>query len=189
MSKRLLFFLSLVLLSGCVAKSIDRQAFPLPENVQSLERWQLDGRIALKNDTEGFSAGLSWTETPESYVFELNGPLGETRARLNASATLSTLELPNEPVLTGTNTEQLIADHFGWAVPVSSLKHWVRGLPDAQSQDLQFDDLGRLLSFNSNGWHVKYLAWQEVHGLTLPKRLEATHHQLSLKLSLHDWEF
>lgn len=189
MSKHLLLILALLLLSGCVTKSVDRQVFPLPENVQKLERWQLGGRIVLKNGKEGFSAGLNWIETPESYMFELNGPLGETRARLNASATLSTLELPNEPILSGTNTEQLIVDHFGWAVPVSSLKSWVRGLPDAQSQDLQFDNSGRLSSFNSNGWQVKYLAWQEVHGLTLPKRLEATHHQLSLKLSLHEWEF
>lgn len=189
MSKHLLTTLALLLLAGCATRSIDRTRYPLPTEVIELKRWELDGRIALRNGKEGFTAGLNWVETPDSYLFELTGPLGETRARLNATPGLATLELPNEPVLSSPNTELLLADHFGWAVPVESLKFWVRGLPDANSEQVQLDPEGRLQTFESRGWQVRYLEWQQANGLTLPKRLEARNDQLQLKLSLHDWHF
>ncbi|NQD36946.1 outer membrane lipoprotein LolB [Permianibacter sp. IMCC34836] len=190
-SKHLLFapIAGLLLLAGCAGKTGPTKSLSEQEAaVSALQSWQLDGRIGLKRGNEGFSAGLDWHEAPGDFRFELTGPLGETRARLTGSATEAILELPDHAPIASTDIESLLHDNFGWQLPVNRLRWWVRGLagPDAivRSRDAE----GRVKQLTADGWQVDYLAWQEVNGLWLPKRLEARNAELSLKLALYDWQ-
>lgn len=188
---RLLFVVGLLGtgMAGCASKPVPLR--PLSEQeaaVSAIEYWQLDGRIALKRGNEGFSAGLDWQQTPAEFRFELTGPLGETRARVTGSPVHAVLELPDQPALTGTDVESLLLEHFGWQLPVARLRWWVRGLAGPDTVVRARDEQGRIQQLLADGWQVDYLAWQEVNGLWLPKRLEAKNETLSLKLALYDWQ-
>lgn len=188
-SLRLLFLLAVAALAGCAGKTVPLK--PLSEQeaaVSAIETWQLDGRIALKRGNEGFSAGLDWQQAASEFRVELTGPLGETRARLTGNTVQVMLELPDQPALASTDVESLLRDHFGWQLPVDKLRWWIRGLAGPETIVRARDSTGRIKELSSDGWQVNYLAWQEVDGLWLPKRLEATHPDLSLKLALYGWQ-
>lgn len=188
-SLRLLFLLAAAALTGCAGRVVPLK--PLSEQeaaVSAIETWQLDGRIALKRGNEGFSAGLDWQQAAAEFRVELTGPLGETRARLTGNTVQVLLELPDQPALASTDIETLLRDHFGWQLPVDKLRWWIRGLAGPDTIVRARDSAGRIKELSSAGWQVTYLAWQEVDGLWLPKRLEATHPNLSLKLALYDWQ-
>lgn len=157
--------------------------------VSAIENWQLDGRIALKRGGEGFSAGIDWQQAPGEFRVELTGPLGETRARLTGSPVQVVLELPDHAPLASTDVESLLRDHFGWQLPVDRLRWWVRGLAGPGTVIESRDAEGRIQRLVDDGWQVDYLAWQAVDGLWLPKRLEARHAELTVKLAFYGWQF
>lgn len=180
---------ALLALAGCAGRAVPLR--PLSEQeaaVNALQQWQLDGRIALKRGNEGFSAGLDWQEAPAEFRVELTGPLGETRARLTGSAQMAVLELPDQPALASADVDTLLREHFGWQLPVARLRWWVRGLAGPDSTVRERDAEGRVRQLISDGWQVDYLAWQQVDGLWLPKRLVARHAELSVKLALYGWQ-
>jgi outer membrane lipoprotein LolB len=178
-----------LLLAACAGRPLALKSLTEQEAaISALQTWQLDGRIALKRDNEGFSAGLDWQQSPDSFRVELTGPLGETRARLTGSSSQAILELPDQAPLASTDVESLLRDHFGWQLPVEQLRWWVRGLAGPGTTVRARDTEGRIQQLVADGWQVDYLAWQQVGELWLPKRLEARHEQLSLKLALYDWQ-
>lgn len=180
---------AILALAGCAGPQQPLRSLSEQEAaISALAHWQLDGRLALKRGNEGFSAGLDWQQSPTDFRFELTGPLGETRARLTGGPTHALLELPDQPPLAGSDIESLLRDHFGWQLPVERLRWWVRGLAGPDTVVRARDAEGRVKQLLADGWQVDYLAWQEVDGLWLPKRLEARHDGLSLKLALYDWQ-
>ena len=182
--------LLLLIVAGCAGKAAPMKSLAEQEvAVSALQHWQLDGRIALKRGSEGFAAGLDWNQAPVEFRVELTGPLGETRVRLTGSSQYATLELPDQPPLTSTDVETLLRDHFGWQLPVDQLRWWLRGLAGPAAVVRSRDEHGRIKQLVADGWQVDYLAWQEVNGLWLPKRLEARNAEMSLKLALYDWQF
>lgn len=197
---RYLGALALLLLLGACAS---RTLIPTPEagarwraqqaQVGSIDHWQLDGRIALKNARDGFNAGVSWLEQPPRYRFELVATLGATAARLNGEAGLAVLELPDQPPLTGRDARDLLVSHFGWDIPVDDLRWWVRGLPAPGGRAAEVDAQGLPVRLQSGSWQVHYLSWTEVQRdddsamLVMPQRIEARSGDLTLKLSIHGW--
>ncbi|MFN4291974.1 MAG: lipoprotein insertase outer membrane protein LolB [Permianibacter sp.] len=185
----LLPIIAVLAFAGCTGPRQPLRALSEQEAaISALTHWQLDGRIALRRGDEGFSAGLDWQQSPTEFRFELTGPLGETRARLTGSPAHALLELPDQPPLASSDVESLLRDHFGWQLPVERLRWWVRGLAGPDTVVRARDEEGRVKQLIADGWQVDYFAWQEVNGLWLPKRLEARHENLSLKLALYDWQ-
>ena len=180
---------SVLLLAACAGQTVPMKSLTEQEAaISAIDTWQLDGRIALRRGDEGFSAGIDWQQSPAEFRVELTGPLGETRARLSGSDVQAILELPDQAPLASSDVESLLRDHFGWQLPVERLRWWIRGLAGPDTVVRARDAEGRVKQLIADGWQVDYLAWQEVNGLWLPKRLEARHEALSLKLALYDWQ-
>jgi len=83
--------------------------------------------------------------------------------------------------------EQLLAQQWGFNIPVSYLNYWIRGLPAPGDAKKQFDGQGRLVELNQAGWHVQFLDYTQKKGIELPKKIFLASNDMKVKIMVYDW--
>jgi outer membrane lipoprotein LolB len=157
--------------------------------LNQLSQWALDGRLAVSADGQGWYAGLDWRQTGAAYHLELRGPLGQGRLWIDGDAGGVAVVAGDGTVNRGPSAEQLLASAYGWRLPISGLRYWVRGLPDPDTaiNQLSLDPLGRLERLHQAGWRIAYSAYQDLAGVDLPGKITIDGHGLSLRLVVDEW--
>jgi outer membrane lipoprotein LolB len=186
-----IFPIVLLLLSACTTLSPQQRQHYHERiaRIDAISAFTLAGRIGLKQNGKGFAAGVNWRDSAEHKHFELTGPLGGVHARLREENGGAVLDIPDQAPVMSRNAETLLSEHFGWAIPINNLRYWVRGVATPPLTPLRFDAHGLPAELREDGWQIRYLAWQQINGVWLPEKLEATRDNLVIKLSIHDWQF
>lgn len=105
---------------------------------------------------EAVQGGFAWRDTGSRLQIDLVNPLGSTLARVMVDDSQAVLEQSDGRVERARDADALIARVMGAALPVSSLRDWLRGQPGAGGvQALERDSEGRIASFSQDGWQVK----------------------------------
>ena len=125
---------TLVVLAGC------RTLPPAPPpgvswdvrrpQLQSLEHFQLRGRVAVASSGEGFNANLRWTQDGDHSQVTLEGPLGVGGAQLSAEGDQLTVVTSQGERIESAAAHAALAARLGFDPPLSSLRYWVLGVPD-----------------------------------------------------------
>jgi outer membrane lipoprotein LolB len=175
--------LVLGLLAGCATTRA-----PLPDSNVAITDFSLAGRVAVKVDTKGYSAGLQWRHAGTSDSVQLLSPVGTMVAQLSVDAGGATLVTGDKKVHRSGNVQELTRDVLGWDLPLDGLQHWVLGRTDPALpvEAEQRDARGRLQRFTQNGWRVDYLAY--TGDGVLPARMSLLHQRLSLRLVIDRWD-
>lgn len=192
---RLLIFTLLLWLAGCTTQiHVDEQArldsyAVHRDKLTELASWQLQGRIAMSMEKDAWSATLHWTQTDAEYELRLIAPLGRGSFDLRGGDQGVMLRLEQNKVLRADNPETLLQDNFGWAVPVSGLHYWVRGIPDpdARLTRLELDENGRISALEQSGWHVSYTQYSSQGEFDLPGRIAMDNGKMKLRLVIRSW--
>lgn len=168
------FVLSLLLLlTACAQK-------PLKAPVDG---FAAQGRVNVRSQTDANTAMFDWLATPERDVLSLATPLGTTLAELTityqqgeiVSASLKhgqTTDVADDP-------ESLLQNISGLTLPVSGMRWWLRGQPDAR---LPFTRSGD--SFTQSGWLVSATDFRDG---TLPYKIELTRDELRIRVMISEW--
>jgi len=191
----LCFPLLLWLCACATQKPLDQQAGLADfqanrDRLAELHSWHLQGRLALSMAREAWSATLQWTQTPENYLLRLIAPLGRGSFELRGDEQGVLLRLAPNQVLRARDPESLLQKQFGWQVPVTGLRYWVRGIPvpDVQIDRLQLDGQGRISVLQQSGWQVTYTDYSSQGGYELPGRIAMANNALKLRLVIKNWE-
>jgi outer membrane lipoprotein LolB len=191
MQVRWLLLLALAtLIGGCAPARI-----PPPDDwqahiaaVESRTAWELQGKIGLRSTEEAGSAFLSWQQHGEQYRLVLSGALGLGRLVLDGDG--SGVSWVGRDGRTGrhADAEALIAELWGWNVPVGALKYWVRGIPDPRLpvSGARLVD-GAANSFSQADWTIAPQGFQDVDGLRLPTRVRIDGAEAVLTVSISRW--
>lgn len=152
------------------------------------DRWNLTGRIAVKANGEGWSASLRWRQTEESYHVNLWGPLGRTLALIDGTRSGVRLRTP-EGTYFASSPEELLYSELGWQLPVSGMRHWVRGLPAPEHpiDTLELDAIGRPERMSQSGWEVSFPEYEQYRVDALPWRVVLSRDLVSIRLSAESW--
>lgn len=187
--------LFITLLSGCASVS----QHPTAPNTQiawqdresalkQLQVWQVNGKIGIITAQNSGSATINWQENHGHYLIALSGPFGAGALKLTGQPGNVTLETANGQKMTANTPEQLLANAWGWQLPVSYLAYWVRGLPAPDvAADKQFDTAGRLKVLTQQGWQVTYLDYSQVGSLDLPAKIAISSPALKTKIIIYHW--
>lgn len=161
------------------------------EAAQSVVDWSLQGRVVVRNETQGWHATLNWTQARDDYHIDLSGPLGQGAVALDGDSENMRAQLSGEDVPREGPPSQLLSEVVGWQVPVLSLRYWVLGLPDPSehTSDRQWDAVGRPATLSQSGWTIEYSRYREDGLLPLPTRLRAARGEWSFKLVVDTWTF
>lgn len=153
-----------------------------------IQSWQVNGKIALQTAQNSGSATVDWAQNQRSYNISMYGPLGANGLKLSGRPGYAMLETSDGKRYTANSAEQLLAKRWGWNLPVSNLRYWIRGLPvpniPAQSQS---DNLGRLTTLSQEGWHIQYLSYVNTGTVDLPNKLFITSSSLRVKIFVYQW--
>lgn len=177
------FFLAL--LASCATTRAPRE---LPSSNAAITDFSLDGRVAVKADTKGYSASLQWRHAGDVDSLRLLSPLGTMIAQLEADAGGAELVTADKKVHRSGNVQDLTREVLGWDLPLDGLQNWVLGRTDPAFpvKAEQRDARGRLQRFTQNGWRISYLAY--AGDGALPARMALLHERLSLRLVIDRWD-
>ncbi|MDY6943421.1 MAG: lipoprotein insertase outer membrane protein LolB [Pseudomonadota bacterium] len=193
--KPLILGLAFFILAGCVpapttAPSGDGEARWMARRAQLACRpsWEVQGRVGLVANGEGWTARLTWRQEAERYSISLNGPLGTGGVRIDGDQRLLTVQSAGETRYFEMGPEDALWQVTGQRLPLEGLRYWLLGVDAPGSpSDPVWDDKGRLRQLTQDGWTIQYLAYRSAFGWDLPSRLAADRSDVRIKLVIQDW--
>lgn len=182
----------LLLAGGCATLPPAKDAGDWPSEraaLQALDRWSLDGRIAVAAGDDGFTGGFDWVQTGAQADVELSGPMGGSALRIRILGDRVDVTVRGQNA--GTEDSQaLLARYFGpdRALPAAEMRYWLLGVPapHAPAEETLGADR-RLASLSQAGWEVRFDRYQGAGRLTLPARMEISAPGLRLRIVVSDW--
>ncbi|MCK9201551.1 MAG: lipoprotein insertase outer membrane protein LolB [Gallionella sp.] len=182
---RLIALILLVLLGGCASPPTAPAARPSQLEVAA---FALNGRIAIKHNGTRHSAGVRWVHLSQSDELLLQGPLGQTAARVYRDAQGATLD-DGSKHYEAADAETLMQQVLGWQLPLGGLRLWVLGQAAEGEAQIERDERGRIVLLLQDGWEVRYLRYDGDGMDSLPSRLQLSRNELQVQLLIDEWEW
>jgi len=184
---RLIALVMLMLLGGCSLLPTAPEPAARPAQIESAP-FALNGRIAIKHSGTRHSAGVRWVHKTESDELLLQGPLGQTAARVYRDAQGATLQ-DGSKEYQAADAESLMQQVLGWQLPLGGLHRWVLGRAAEGDAQITRDERGRIALLQQNGWEVRYLRYDGDGPDSLPSRLQLSRDELQVQLLIDEWEW
>jgi outer membrane lipoprotein LolB len=176
---------------GCASlpPALDAGSWPLRRaELQALQSWTLDGRVAVATANEGFSGGLAWRQQGPGADIDLRGPLGGVALAIRLDGTQMTVTDANGTSITGDAAREYIASEIGSPLPVAEMRYWLVGVPaPEQPHQESIGADGRLATLEQAGWRLRYARYDPVGRLALPARIEIESDAARLRLVVSKW--
>jgi outer membrane lipoprotein LolB len=157
-----------------------------------LERddWTAVGKLALRSDTDAFTATLYWRQVGDNYRIRLTGPFGGGGLQVAGDPNGVELETSDNKTYVADNPEELLYAHVGWRVPLSGLRYWIVGRvePGPPVETVYIDVAGRIVRFEQAGWKIEYSDYTEVDELPMPRKLSMENERIKASVLVNRWE-
>lgn len=159
------------------------------QTLNQVKNWRVEGKIAVNTAQDAGSATLQWSQQQNRYRISLFGPLGANHLSLYGQPNHVVLIASNGKRYTAGSPEQLLAQQWGFHVPVSNLVYWIRGLPvPSIPYQSQLDPYNRLATLHQAGWVIHFSDYTRARGVDLPTRIFAKSRTLSTKMLIYRWQ-
>jgi len=157
--------------------------------LQSLDRFGLNGRVAVAVGGQGFNAGLRWAQSGEMTHLALTGPLGAGGVQVTADGADLSVVTSNGKRLGSAAARAELEDKLGFEPPLTSLRYWVLGVPDPGAPaSVQLDSQQRLTGLTQEGWRIDYTAYMPVGAEWLPRLLTLRRQDVRVRMVVDAWQ-
>ena len=189
--------LTCLLLASCASTSssssfqnIRAVSWPIHQaQLTNLTTWQLKAAMGVHTPAKSGMVMLFWSQTPLSYKARVAGPLGVGGIRIYGQKGQVTLWRSATQKISAATPEALMRRELGWALPISGLYYWVRGIPMPGTRaKVQTNSQGLLTNLYQAGWSIQYKDYQAVNNIALPKQMLLSNQQLQIKIVITHWE-
>jgi len=163
---------------------------PWPEQraaLEKLDRYGLNGRVAVAANGQGFQAGLRFQQLPRGSNLSLDGPLGIGGLRVVLEGEDLEIATSRGEKLDGDLARAELERRLGFALPLAELRWWLLGVPAPGEAAVDEGGGGEIRGFTQLGWHVIINTRAEGLGFSLPQRLTAEREGARLKLVVERW--
>jgi outer membrane lipoprotein LolB len=169
---------------------------PWPEQraaLETLDRYALNGRVAVAANGQGFSASLRYTQLPRRTEFSLDGPLGIGGLRVEVEGDDVAVATSRGEKLDGPEARAELERRLGFALPLEDLRWWLLGIPAPGDAAVNSNESGEIRDFTQRDWRVSVDSRIAGLGFSLPRRLTAQRigvdgQPARLKLLIEKWE-
>jgi len=157
--------------------------------LEKLERYSLNGRVAVAANGQGFSASLRYQQMPRSSNLALDGPLGIGGVRVVLEGEDLQIATSRGEKLDGDAARAELERRLGFALPLAELRWWLLGIPAPGETAVNQDaGTGEIHDFVQAGWRVSINSRAAGLGFSLPQRLTAEREGARLKLLVERWQ-
>ena len=188
-----LIFIFISILTSCATVGPAQiQSLNATERQQILSRiqtWQLNGKIGVQTDNDSGSAFVTWVQNKNQYQISLLSPLGTGGFKLVGQPHQVVLTTADGKHFTAATPEQLLAEQWGYDLPISYLHDWIRGLPAAGvAYQGESDQNHRFTQLTQQNWHVQFQHYVQIDGTELPNKISITSPSLRIKIVIYHWK-
>jgi len=186
----LLFLLVSLLLAGCsTAPRVTQSDIAWIEHQRhnaALTHWELRGRFALQDEDRAESASLRWRQSQGQSIVDLQGPVGMGATRIESDGVR--VRVDDGTTAHYLDEAEYAGDMADWALPLTDLVWWVRGIPSPYSPvSQQVVDKGLLQKLVQSGWDIRFAEYQQAGDRVLPRRIELQRQATRAKLLIRQW--
>ena len=173
-----------VLLGSCT--SFDASRYPQLLELNSPERWSIDGKASVVGADGVQSFSYNWSYQPDDEALELYTSANLRLLRYSRQGQSSRLDIVDQPSIYDAQPEQALRQHLQLDLPLEQLRYWLVGRPDPQVRiaALSFDDSQRLRFLRQAGWELSYSSY---HIGGLPKLIKLSKGSLDIKIFVRAW--
>ncbi|NOQ36888.1 MAG: outer membrane lipoprotein LolB, partial [Methylococcaceae bacterium] len=148
-----------------------------------LKKWSFDGRLALFDGKESWSASIEWTHSDGKDELKLSGPLGQGAVAISLTENSVTIDRGDEQIQQSTDVDAFIEQQLGIFIPVRALRYWVLGLTAPEKEFVELTG-----GFEQEKWIIQYLQMQQTDKEKwMPRKLKAHQNKTRLKLIIDNW--
>lgn len=166
-----------------LAWSVRRQA------LQNLERFGLDGRVAVAVGNQGFNAGIRWAQSGAMTRLTLTGPLGAGGVEVTADGADLSVITSRGKRLGNTAARAELQDKLGFEPPLTSIRYWVLGVPAPGAPGaVHLDAQHRLTELTQSGWQIDYASYMPVGAEWLPRLLTLRRAGVRVRMVVDGWQ-
>lgn len=151
--------------------------------LQQQQQWSFEGRLALSDGKESFSASLNWQHRSESDAIELIGPLAQGRLLISVTGDVVVVDDGDRKQEFVGDVSAILAEQLGVEMPVDALRYWVLGVSEPNSRYLQQGE-----GFVQQGWLIQFAEMQRVNSVSLPRKMTAQKDKARIKLIVDKWD-
>ncbi len=184
--KSSVFLLSVMSVAGCSLlseKPVEAYRLQDMQVLQQQRQWYFEGRLALADERDSFSASVSWRHRLDRDDIELAGPLAQGKLVISVSADMVSVDDGDIRKEFRGPVEDVLAEQLGVMMPVDALRYWVLGLPDPEQSFVEQAD-----GFFQAGWRVGFKEMQHVNAVVLPRKINAEKDKTRIKLIVDQWD-
>lgn len=157
--------------------------------LSQLHNWHLSGKIAVRTARDSGSASVDWSQVHDQYSVTMSGPLGAHSMKLYGHPGAVTLITSDGKQYTAKNADQLLAERWGFHLPVTDLRYWIRGIPvPGMAYRNQLDQYNRLATLSQGGFTIQYLNYTSANGIDLPGKIDILSPALKTKIIIYNWK-
>lgn len=189
----------LLIITGCssVPPSQENYSVDWQTQKQTLEQintFKATGKIGYKDPEHRQSLNFIFKHASSYSELKLLSVFGQTVLTVQMMPSGAMVTTSDGKVQTAQQADSLIQKLTGYAIPVSQLPDWLKGLP-TQADDITFNDSNTVASLqktiNSKKWTLNYLNYQSVEdkqqSITLPKEMLLNQNQTEIKILISKW--
>ena len=160
------------------------------EQLRDMDGWSMFGRLAMRSDTESFTAHIQWRQTGDAYRVRLSGPFGAGTLQIEGDAQGVVLRTSDDQSYVSSTPEELLYQHTGWWLPLSGLRYWVLGRtePERPAEMVTIDEQGLVQGFQQDGWDVRYLDYRSVDEFDMPRKASLQSERVRASLLVTRWQ-
>lgn len=156
--------------------------------LQTLQRFDLSGRVAVAVERQGFDANIRWTQQGARTRMVLSGPLGAGAVQVTDRDGNLNVVTSHGKHLGDAAAREVLVRQLGFEPPLRSLRYWVLGVPDPGTPAVvALDAKQRLATLRQDGWSILYRAYMPVGADWLPRLLTVQRAGVRLRMVVNEW--
>ena len=149
-----LVFILTIFLGACtevLVKPVAEYRLAEREEFYQLKKWSFEGRLALFDGKESWSASIEWVHSEEKDELKLSGPLGQGAVVIALTEDSVTIDRGDEKIQQSTEVDAFMEQQLGKSVPVRALLYLVLGLTEHDKAFVELSD-----GFEQEKWIIQY---------------------------------
>ena len=164
-------------------RPIDGYNIAAMRHLQEQKSWYFEGRLAFTDEKDSISASISWRHRLAGDEIELSGPLAQGKVAILVSNDKVIVDDGDTRKEFRGAVDEVMSEQLGMDMPVNSLRYWVLGTNDPNSDYLEQGN-----GFTQSGWVVRFTEMQRVNVELLPRKITAEKDKARIKLIVDQWE-
>ena len=155
--------------------------------VAEMPRFQLEGRLQVRDAERSAVVGVDWQHGPERDVWLFTGPLGQGLARIETDAAGARMTLSDGRRFEADTAAELAESVLGVSAPFTELPRWVTARVREGAEVRELDALGRPRQVIDRGWTIDYTEYAGGEPDGLPRKIDVHRGDTRLRLIVDAW--